>query len=1219
MSASFYSFIKDKVSNQLLPFWSDTLIKKVEVDRGKRAWKFHLLIKEPISHTILTDTQQQLLACHEFLNDLYLFPALQATYDQWAHIVEARRDDLTSYLTGQGQNWFVKCGIHWEFSGCRLDLISSDKSLYEKVISAEICPQLANWFWQEYYLQILVRVLLHGKEQVVPPIADYITERKLEVIAPLLEPVKTNQRGSYQRDRKRLVDNIKEKSLAVAEMEEGLSKAITEGEIWDIQMSQLQDGRQVAYYYLTDFNDTIIVKVFWDKADDARINKGDWIKVKGSVRFDNRIKEPVLFMEQYAFLEKTIRSDDSDSKRIELHAHTKMSSLDGLTEIKELIRRAAQWQHPAIAITDHGSIQAYPVAYAALKELKNNNLKIIYGVEGYLVEEDKRDKPYHIILLARSRAGLKNLYSLISTSYLDHFYRQPRMPRQEILKYREGLLLGTACEAGELFQAILDGASEEKLESIVDFYDYLEIQPLANNAFMIKKGLVASEEDLRNINRQIISLGQKYHKPVVATGDVHFLDPQHEIYRTIIKAGQNYEDAGESLPLYFRTTDEMLGEFSYLGAAEAQRVVIEAPAQVAALIEADIRPVPDGFYPPKIEGAAQEITELTWTNAHARYGAELPPLVDKRIRQELDAIIGNGFAVLYLIAHKLVKKSNEDGYLVGSRGSVGSSLVAYLTGITEVNALPPHYICRECFYSEFVIDNSIGSGADLEDQECPVCGRILSKDGFDIPFETFMGFEGDKVPDIDLNFSGDYQSRAHQYVEELFGSHNVFRAGTISTIAEKTAFGFVIKYAEQQGLTIKPSEMARLAAGITGVRRTTGQHPGGLIVVPTDKDIMDFTPLQNPADKKDSGIITTHFEYHAVGDQLVKLDILGHDDPTVIKELEDLTGVKAAALSLSDQETMQLFAGVGPLGVTPEEIDSTVGTYGIPEFGTPFVRQMLEVTRPTTFAELVRISGLSHGTDVWLNNAQNLIKDEVASLNEVICTRDDIMTYLIRKDMDKIKAFEIMEKVRKGKGLNPQDIDTMNQCDVPKWYIEACQKIKYMFPKAHAVAYVTMAFRIAWYKIHYPLAFYSSFFSIRAEDFEPETILEGYDKIRERIKEINKLGFSASQKEKKLVTILELALEMYARGFSFYPVDIYKSDARKFIVTQGGLLLPFAALPNVGMAAAQAVVSSRKGGEYISVEDFQARSRLNKSAMEMLRQEGCFANLPEKTQISLFA
>jgi len=1220
MSLRFQSFINNKIDEQLVPLWSGTVIKKVEIIKEKRIWKLHLLVPQPIPSTILRTSELQLKAYHDFLDRVELFPQIDDSYDILQGVIYPRKDDLSSCLLFLGKNLLDMPSIHWRYENCRVDIISSQKEVYDKIIAEGICSRLAEWFWQEYCLQVLVRTLYQG-EQVVHETENWITGRKLEIIAPVQDTGKNGSRSSFNRDKKKLVAAIREKSMPVGDLEEGLNTAAVEGEIWDKKVFVFPDGRLSVYYYLTDFNDTMAVKTYWDKPDEDKIQIGDRVKVKGSVRYDKRIKEPALFLEQYAQLEKNYRNDDHEVKRVELHAHTKMSAMDGLTEVKELIRTAARWGHQAIAITDHACIQAFPVAYAAVQEInkknKDHKLKVIYGVEGYLVEEDKKERPYHIILLARTREGLRNLYKLVSVSYLDYFYRQPRIPRRELEKYREGLLLGTACEAGELYRALLRGATEEELKTIVSFYDYLEIQPLTNNAFMLRKGLVKSVEELADYNRTIVRLGREYHKPVAATGDVHFLDPHHEKYRTIIKAGQAYDDADEQLPLYFRTTAEMLEEFAYLGEAEARRVVIDDPALIAGLVE-EIKPVPDGFYPPQIEGAEHDITDLTWQNAHAVYGPELPAIVEARIERELTSIIGHGFSVLYLIAHKLVKKSNEDGYLVGSRGSVGSSLVAYLTGITEVNALPPHYICRSCFYSEFV-SNNLGCGVDLEDKECPQCGQSLVKDGFAIPFETFMGFEGDKVPDIDLNFSGDYQSRAHQYVEELFGSQNVFRAGTISTIAEKTAYGFVKKYMEKQGLDAKESEIARLVRGIAGVRKTTGQHPGGLIVVPTDMNILDFTPLQHPADNKESGVITTHFEYHAIGDQLVKLDILGHDDPTVIKELEDLTGIKASSISLSEKETMQLFSGVAPLGVKPEDIDTTVGTYGIPEFGTPFVRQMLEATRPTTFSELVRISGLSHGTDVWVNNAQTLIADKTASLNEVICTRDDIMTYLIHQDMNKIQAFDIMEKVRKGKGLNSGDVQIMEQSAVPAWYIAACQKIKYMFPKAHAVAYVTMAYRIAWFKINYPLAFYASFFGIRAEDFDAETILGGYEAVRNRIKEINKMGYDAPQKEKKLITILELAMEMYARGFHFKPVDIYKSDAHKFILADGGLILPFAALPNIGSAAAQGVINSRKDGEYISVQDFQARTRLNKNAMDMLRKENCFDGLPEKTQISLFA
>ena len=1133
-------------------------------------------------------------------------------------ILSARKADWTTgCFPGYDQHKDYQT-IDWQIADDRIDLIADQLDCYQKIIDNDVCSKLAAWFWQEYRLSILIRVVCRPQKSLASPRVTLIKQEEPEIIS--LAPEENKKKRSFGQNKRNVSQLIKAPSMPVSELQEGMKSAVTEGEVWFKETSVLKDGRLVVSYYLTDHSDTIIIKTFVDSSKEDKIEIGEYIKVKGPIRFDPFIKEAVLYMEGCNKLEHQQRCDQSPEKRVELHAHTKMSSMDGLSEVKQLINKAAAWGHPAIAITDHGCIQAFPLAYAAEKALQSSgkNLKIIYGVEAYLIEEDKKERPYHIILLAKNLTGLRNLYKLISLSYLDHFYRKPKMPRAELARYRQGLLLGSACEAGELYQALLNQANEEELDAIAQFYDYLEIQPVNNNQFLIKEGRVQSEEELMDLNRRIIALGEKHHKLVVATGDVHFLEPHDQIYRTIIQAGQGFEDSDAQAPLYFKNTEEMLADFAYLGEEIARRVVIDNPNQIAAIIE-QLRPVPSGFYPPQIESAEQEITDLTWHNAHLRYGEKLPEIVEARLRRELESITTHGFSVLYLIAHKLVKKSNEDGYMVGSRGSVGSSLVAFLTGITEVNAMPPHYLCTNCHYTEFFCSGEAGSGADLEDKSCPHCGAALNKDGFDIPFETFLGFDGDKTPDIDLNFSGDYQSRAHQYVEELFGSENVFRAGTISTVAEKTAFGFVKKYAEEKQLQLKNSEITRLAGGITGVRRTTGQHPGGLIVVPRDHDIMEFTPLQHPADKKESGIITTHFEYHALDEQLIKLDILGHDDPTVIKELEDLTGIKARSISLSEPETMKLFSGVEPLKVKPEDIDSSVGTYGIPEFGTRFVRQMLEATRPTSFSELVRISGLSHGTDVWTHNAQDLIEAKTATLSEVICTRDDIMTYLIQKGLEKKQSFKIMEKVRKGKKLNQEEANAMLAQDVPQWYVDSCNKIEYMFPKAHAVAYVTMAYRIAWFKVYYPLAFYASFFGIRAEDFDAATILSGYEAVRQKIKEIDKMGYSASQKDKKLITILELAMEMYARGYGFTPVDIYQSDARKFMVKGNSLLLPFAALPNIGDAAAQGVVTARADGPFISVEDFQVRTHLNKNAMEWLRHENCFAGLPEKSQLSLFA
>ncbi|HWJ03348.1 MAG TPA: PolC-type DNA polymerase III, partial [Verrucomicrobiae bacterium] len=733
----------------------------------------------------------------------------------------------------------------------------------------------------------------------------------------------------------------------------------------------------------------------------------------------------------------------------------------------------------------------------------------------------------------------------------------------------------------------------------------------------LKNGRFKSREDLRDINRMIVSLGEELEIPVVATGDVHFLDPVDEVYRRILMAGKGFEDADDQAPLYLKTTAEMLDEFSYLGQAKAEEVVIRNPREIAAKVE-QLKPFPDEFFPPVIPGAEEQIEEMTISKAKELYGEPLPETVQKRIDKELNSIINNGFSVLYLIAHLLVKKSNEDGYLVGSRGSVGSSLVATFTGITEVNPLPPHYRCGNCKYSEFIEDGSYGSGADLPDKDCPNCSTPITKDGHDIPFETFLGFKGDKVPDIDLNFSGDYQPRAHKFTEELFGKENVFRAGTIATIADKTAFGFVKNYFEERGIKVRSAHMSRVVSGCTGVKRTTGQHPGGLMVIPKECDVHRFTPLQRPADDVKSDTITTHFDYHSISGRLVKLDILGHDDPTVIKMLEDLTGVDAKKIPLDDKQTMSLFSSTEALGVKPEDINSKTGTFGVPEFGTKFVRQMLEDTQPKNFSDLVRISGLSHGTDVWLGNAQDLVRSGTAGISDIIACRDDIMVYLIYKGLEPGKAFKIMEGVRKGKGVKEDDLAEMRAKDVPEWYIESCQKIKYMFPKAHAVAYVTMAFRIAWFKIYYPAAFYATFFTVRADEFDADLICQGLHACRRKIEDIERKGNEASAKDKNLQTILELATEMYCRGIAMDRISLERSDATKFQVTETGLLPPFAALQGLGQAAAGAIVTARQAAPFRSVEDLRVNARLSKTVIEILENHGCLQGLPETNQISLF-
>ncbi|HHY66748.1 MAG TPA: PolC-type DNA polymerase III, partial [Alicyclobacillus sp.] len=808
-------------------------------------------------------------------------------------------------------------------------------------------------------------------------------------------------------------------------------------------------------------------------------------------------------------------------------------------------------------------------------------------------------------------------YRLVSFAHTQYFHRQPRIPRTEWLNYREGLMMGTGCLRGELFQALLRGRSDEELLDIIRRYDFVEIQPLDQYRPLLRNEEIRDLEAVAEYHRRILELADRAGRPVVATGDVHYLDPEDRIYRDILQAGSNMEVDDPDAGYHFRTTEEMLEAFSHLG-QRAVEVVVENANRIAEEIEV-VKPIPDELYTPVIDGAEEQIRSLAYEKARRLYGDPLPELVEARLEKELNSIINHGYAVIYLIAHKLVTKSLEDGYLVGSRGSVGSSLVATMTDITEVNPLPPHYLCPACHYSEFVTAGSVGSGFDLPDRACPRCGEKLRKDGHDIPFETFMGFKGDKVPDIDLNFSGEYQSRAHKYTEHLFGSDHVFRAGTISTVAEKTAYGYVRKFAEERGLQFRNAELTRLVQGCTGIKRTTGQHPGGLMVVPSNKEIFDFCPIQFPADDKTAGTRTTHFDYHSIHDNLLKLDLLGHDDPTVIRMLQDLTGVAPKEIPVDDPDTMSIFSGTEVLGVTPEQIRSTVGTYGIPEFGTKFVRQTLEDTKPKTFAELVRISGLSHGTDVWLNNAQDLIRSGTARLSEVISTRDDIMVYLIQKGLEPVQAFRIMESVRKGKGLTPEDEATMKEHGVPDWYIASCKKIKYMFPKAHATAYVLMAVRIAYFKVHDPLAFYATYFTVRADDFDLQLVLQGPDVVLRRIEAVEAKGSQATAKEKSLLTVLEVALEMMRRGFRFGPLDLYRSDATRFLPDgEGTLIPPFSAVAGIGESAARNVAAAREEGEFLSVQDLQERARLSRPVVELLEQMGCLKDLPQTNQLSLF-
>lgn len=1225
------------------------------------------------------------------------------------------------------------------------------------------------------------------------------------------------------------------------------------GKVISFDTREIRNEKTIVIFSVTDFTDTITIKLFLpnDRLPDilSEVKTGAFLKIKGVTNIDKFDGE--LIISSVAGIRKISdftesRKDTAPKKRVELHCHTKMSDMDGVTEVKDLLKRAHDWGHKALAITDHGVVQSFPDANHYIESLdKDDPFKVIYGVEGYLVDDltdvavnekgqslngayvvfvlettgfspvkdkiieigavkveqgkitDKfstfvnpkvpipfqitqltgitdemvleapdigavlpeflafvgdaalvahnasfdvgfieqncryqdimpdftyvdtvamarillptlskyklnvvanalhislenhhravddagataeifvrfiemlrergitdlmklnqfgsnnadavRKLPtYHVIILAKNEVGRVNLYTLVSKSHLEYYARRPRIPKSELSRYREGLIVGSACEAGELYQALLNEKSEERIAKIVNFYDYLEIQPLGNNRFMIdseKITKVQDEEDLKEINRKIVELGERFNKPVVGTCDVHFMDPGDEVYRRIIMAGKGFGDADKQSPLFLRTTDEMLEEFEYLGSAKAQEVVIDNPCRIADMVER-ITPVRPDKCPPVIPDSDKLLREICYQKAHSMYGKDLPPVVTERLERELNSIISNGFAVMYIIAQKLVWKSNEDGYLVGSRGSVGSSFVATMAGITEVNPLSPHYYCKKCHYSDFdseeVRQYAGGCGWDMPDKPCPVCGESLMKDGFDIPFETFLGFKGNKEPDIDLNFSGDYQSLAHKYTEVIFGAGQTYRAGTIGTLADKTAFGYVKNYFVERGQGKRKCEIDRIVLGCTGIRRSTGQHPGGIIVLPLGEEINTFTPVQHPANDMNTDIVTTHFDYHSIDHNLLKLDILGHDDPTMIKTLEEYISSPAmeneynetdnkfvaTKIPLDDKGVISLFHDTSALGITPDDIGGCpVGCLGIPEFGTDFVIQMVVDTKPQTLSDLIRISGLSHGTDVWLNNAQELIRSGKATISTAICTRDDIMTYLINKGMDSEQSFTIMERVRKGavaKGKCkewPQFKEDMKAHDIPDWYVWSCEKIKYMFPKAHAAAYVMMAYRIAYCKINYPLAYYGAYFGIRADAFSYELMCQGKENLNRHIDEYNRRSNTLSKKEQDTMKDMRLVQEMYARGYEFEPMDIYQAKASKFLIVNGKLMPPLVSIEGMGDKAAEAVEEASKDGPYLSLDDFRQRTKASKTVIDCMVNLGILKGLPESNQLSLF-
>lgn len=1394
-------------------------IQKIEVIERTNTINLHALSQEIIDFNHIENIKDEI--SKHYNNSVNVEIYLKYKLEKNINIEKIKENLL--YIINKSSNILSKAkdNIKIEFKDECFFVIADNKLLIDELNDNNTERKLKKLIC-DYNLDYNIKAIYNEAEEeaaiTAQRIFDQALKKNLEIIknnSSEKKPANKSQEGSYKKRSRKKIDFDSIPVSLISELTNDSGVVNIKGKIVNVDKRELKNGSFLISLIITDSTDSIMCKYFCPNGfDDEGIENGNYIQIAGNVEYDDYEKELIVkILDLQLTTEEIKRMDNANEKRVELHLHTGMSSMDGINSFKEYAKKARQWGHKAIAITDHGVVQGYPEAM----DCADDNFKVIYGMEGYLVNDtvsivqncqnvnldsvfvvfdiettglnpkndniieigavkisnrkvidsfstfvhiDKKlpgkiieltsitddmlqgqpeidealpafldfakecvlvahnakfdlgfikekakvlsienynppvldtlelskalikdvknhrlntltkklginlinhhravddanatgqlliillnklsereiydvsklndilmedidivkQPSYHINILVTNYIGLKNLYSLVSDSHINNFYKKPRLLKSNLNQLREGLLLGTACESGELFSAFLEGKSDEKIEEIADYYDFYEIQPLDNNMFLVNNERLRSVEELKIINKKIVELGERKGKTVVATGDVHFLEPEDEIFRRILMSGQGYEDAEEQAPLYFKTTDEMLDDFSYLGEEKAYEVVVTNTNLIADLIE-PILPIPNGTFPPIMEGSDNELRNICFSKAKSIYGEKLPEIVESRLNRELNSIIGNGYSVMYMIAQKLVKKSNEDGYLVGSRGSVGSSFAATMAGITEVNPLVPHYVCNKCKYSEFIEDGSYGSGFDLPDKHCPNCGTLLVKDGHDIPFEVFLGFEGDKEPDIDLNFAGEEQGICMKYTEELFGEGKVFRAGTISTIADKTAYGFVKNYFEERGITKRKAEIERLIQGCLGIKRTSGQHPGGVMIVPKDKDIHDFTPVQYPANNEKSGTITTHFDYHSISGRILKLDLLGHDTPSIIRMLEDLTGLESKDIPMDDPSTMAIFNSPEILGISLDEINCSTGTLAIPEFGTSFVRQMIKDTKPKSFSDLVRISGLSHGTDVWINNAQDIIKKGYAKIGGVISTRDDIMTYLIQMGVEKKTAFDIMERVRKGKGLRKEDEEAMKAQNVPQWYIDSCNTIKYMFPKAHAVAYVTMSVKIAYYKVHYPEAFYATYFTTKVDDFDADIVMKGQNHILNTIKSLEEKGNDKTAKEKNLITVLEVAYEMYKRGFKFTKVDLYKSDDRKFLLTEDGILPPLMGLQGLGANAAANIKAEREISEFISIEDIINRAKVSKTVIEVLEKHGCLKNMDETNQISIF-